>query len=116
MHMKKTSAVLATSLFVFPLVASAQNAQSILNTFASLVNQLIPLALAVALLVFFWGLIQYIWKSPSSEGHQKGVQTMVAGIVGLFFMVSVWGIVSILNRTFGVSSGGSQQPPSVSPR
>ncbi len=97
----------------FPLIASAQNAQGILNTVRNLIDQLIPLALAAALLAFFWGLIKYIWSSGDGEGKEKGRSIMVAGIVGLFLMVSIWGIVGIIANTFGVQTGTRQAPPSV---
>jgi len=98
---------------LFPLLASAQTFGTIINTIASLVNQLIPLALAVALLAFFWGLIIYIWKGGDAEAQERGKNIMIAGIVGLFVMICVWGIVGIIANTFNIQKGGSERPPSV---
>ncbi len=111
--MKKFTAAL-TVLMAMPLVASAQNAQGIINIVRGLVDQLIPLALAVALLVFFWGLIRYIWSAGDAEGKANGQKIMTAGIIGLFLMVSIWGIVGIIANTFGLTTGTRQTPPSVS--
>lgn len=110
--MKKIS-TLSALLLAMPFVASAQTFGSILGVINTLVNQLIPLTMALALLAFFWGLVRYIWNSSSEEAKQEGKNIMIAGIVGLFVMVSIWGLVGIIAQTFGVRTGGSQTPPTV---
>lgn len=111
--MKKTLAILSAALMATPFLAMAQNAQSVLTTINGLVQQLIPLLLAIALLAFFWGLITYIWKSGDAEAQERGKNIMIAGIVGLFVMVSIWGIVGIIARTFNISTGETQTAPKV---
>jgi hypothetical protein len=110
--MKKVTA-LSALLFALPFVASAQTFGSILGVINNLVNQLIPLTMALALLAFFWGLVKYIWSSGNEEGKADGKNIMIAGIVGLFVMVSIWGLVGIIAQTFGVRTGGTQTPPGV---
>ena len=114
--MKKTLLALSSgSIALFPLLASAQSTiTSIVNTLSNIINQLIPLLLALALLAFFWGLIKYIWNSGNAEAQDSGKNIMIAGIVGLFVMVSIWGIVGIIANTFGIQTGGPQKPPTVS--
>lgn len=105
--MKKT-AVIASLLWAVPFFAFAQsNIQNLVAQFGQLLNSLIPILIALALLMFFWGLIQYI--RSSGEGHGTGRNIMIAGIVALFVMVSVWGIIRLLQNTLGVS--GEQQIP-----
>ena len=73
---------------------------------------LIPVLIALALVVFFWGLVKYI-QSGKAKG---GKDIMIAGLVGLFIMVSVWGIIKVAQNTlFGNDSQdnvlrGSQIP------
>jgi hypothetical protein len=112
MHMKKTAA-LSALLLALPFVAFAQTFGSILGVINSLVNELIPLTMALALLAFFWGLVKYIWNSGNEESKADGKKIMIAGIVGLFVMISIWGLVGIIAQTFGVRTGGTQAPPSV---
>ncbi len=111
--MKKT--VLATAaLFALPLVASAQALQPLKNLIVAvggILNMLIPVLIAAALVVFFWGLVQYIRKS--GEGFEAGRNTMIAGIVSLFIMVSVWGLVNLAQNALGVNGSGSVQIPQV---
>ena len=80
------------------------NLTQLISFAGDVLNRLIPVLIAVALVVFFWGLIQYI------RTHKNGKEIMIAGLVGLFIMVSVWGIIRIAQNTLGVGSGG---PPSI---
>ena len=75
-----------------------------------LVNTAIPILIGVAVIIFFWGLIQYIRKPE----EPKGKQVMIAGLVGLFIMVSVWGIVRLGQNVLGIDSGQSNiRSPSI---
>jgi len=106
--MKK--ALITGSVFFAPLVALAQqtggNLTGLLYLALQIVNLVIPLLIAVALIVFFWGLIKYI--ATSGEGHEQGRKIMIAGIVALFIMVSIWGIIRVIGNTLGIQPGGQQ--------
>src|SRR5674476_877442 len=94
----------ALALFALPALASAQALQPIRNLIVavgSILNITIPVLIAAAIVVFFWGLIQYI--RSSGEGHDTGRNTMIAGLVSLFIMVSVWGLVNLAQGALGVS-------------
>ena len=109
--MKKT-ALFSAVLFALPLVASAQGLTPLKNLIASIgqiLNTLIPILIALALVVFFWGLVQYIRKPEISEGKN----VMIAGILSLFIMVSVWGLVNLVHNALGVNGNGQVQVPSV---
>jgi uncharacterized membrane protein len=62
----------------------------------------ILLLLAVAFLVFVWGVAQYVFNAASDEGRQTGRRHMIYGLVGLFIMVSAWSILSIAAGTLGL--------------
>lgn len=100
-----TSAVAATTLLVLPLVASAQSLTNIpilIGFVGDTINRLIPVVIALAVLVFFWGLAMYIFKAGGKGG--KGKEIMIAGLLGLFVMVSLWGIIRLMQNTLGVST------------
>ena len=61
-----------------------------------ILNPLIGLIIAVALMIFIWGVIEFIAGAANDEKRVKGKQHMVWGIIGLFIMVSVFGIMQIL--------------------
>jgi hypothetical protein len=67
-----------------------------------IVNPLIRLAFAVALVYFLYGVYKYIKDSDNADKRKEGAKHIVWGLVGLFIMVSVWGIITIALDTFGV--------------
>ncbi len=94
-----------------PLLAFAQNstnvsATTILGVIGKIINTLIPLAIAAGVLYFIWGVIQYVTaKDEESQGAAR--KTMISGIIGLFVIVSIWGLVSIIRNTFGITDDGT---------
>lgn len=104
---------LTLSLIAFaPFLAAAQEQEPNLNFFQSLLQQLgalielaVPLLVALAVLLFIWGLIKFIFAADSDEARQEGKKIMVWGVIALFVIVSVWGIVALLNQVTGVEQG-----------
>lgn len=66
-----------------------------------IINSLLVLLIALALLVFFKGLVSFIAKSGDAKSHQDGKNLMIWGLVGLFVMVSVFGILQFAYNDFG---------------
>ena len=69
-----------------------------------ILTPLIPFIFGLALLGFLWGAAQFIFKADNEEARKKGSQKMIYGIIALFVMISVWGLVKIITTTFGVQS------------
>jgi hypothetical protein len=65
-----------------------------------IVLSVVPLLLALALLVFFWGMAQFILNAGNEEEIKKGKARMVWGILGLFLIFSIAGIITVLMQTF----------------
>lgn len=90
------------------LPASFARAQSFTGTedliFAAtdLVGLLLPLAASVALLYFFWGMAKFIKNSGSEDGREEGKQTMIWGVVALFAIIAVWGLVTFVGEALGI--------------
>lgn len=113
--MKKISLVRAaifTSLITIPFFAFAQTATNVavgIGTFAGLVDaltgtiikSLATLLLSIALLVFFYGIVEYIWakRKGDATGAKTGNQFMTWGLVALFVMFSVYGIIKLAQNT-----------------
>jgi hypothetical protein len=113
--MKKT-VFASLALFALPLFAFAQALQPLRNLVSAtgnILNLLVPVLIAAALVVFFWGLVKYINKSGGEEGAAAGRSTMIAGLVALFIMVSVWGIINLAQNALGVQGGAQVQVPQV---
>jgi len=97
---------LALSALFLPFIAAAQHVQSVLNVVLSILNGAIFLFITIAIVVFFWGLVSYLANIGGEDAAKKGIQLMLWGIIALFVMVSVWGLIHLLQNTFlnGVSS------------
>jgi hypothetical protein len=64
---------------------------------------LIPLAFALCLLYFFWGVAKYIRSGAGGANAAKeGKQVMVYGIIGLFVAFSIWGIITFIKSELGL--------------
>jgi hypothetical protein len=116
MHMKKTSIILSALLLAAPFAASAQSLQPLANligAIARLVGALVPILITLALVVFFVGLVRYLWGSKGAIDHEGGKRLMIWGLVTLFVMVSVWGIVRLAQDALGVNPNAGAISPQV---
>jgi hypothetical protein len=74
----------------------------------TIVARLVPFLVGVALLAFFWFLIEFIWKGKDNPDKQKEGKTgMAYSLVALFVMVSVWGIIAFAGAALGINQGGN---------
>ncbi len=95
---------------MLPSIAGAVTLGHTIGTIGSLINALIPIILAIAVLAFFWGLAMYIFNKSNEGAAKEGIQIMVGGIIAIFIMVSIWGIVRVLQSTFKVDSSSPIVP------
>ncbi len=93
--------------FIFSSFAEAQvSSQDVsqgLTTFASLitlfnttvVKAVGTLFLSMAVVIFFYGVVEYIWglRQGDSTKAKNGSQFMIWGLIALFVMFSVYGII-----------------------
>ncbi len=84
-----------------------------LDTVTDFINRLIPFVIGLAVLFFIWGLIKYITAGGDEGSRKEAINTIIWGIVVLFVMVSVWGLVNILVNTFGLENQAPQDIPQV---
>lgn len=56
---------------------------------------LIPIAFGLCTLYFFWGVAKYI-KVQSENEKEEGRKAITWGIIGIFVVSAVWGIVFFL--------------------
>ncbi len=83
------------------------NLQGLLNYTTCMIGKsVIPLIFALAVAMFVWGVVQYVINSGEEAKKAQGRQFMLWGIIALVVMVSVWGIVGIIGKTFNVDNNG----------
>jgi len=107
----KIFAVTALGLSVgAPLVALAQSLNQTQNsTIASLVNLIIyylnealVLLMALSVVIFVWYVIKY-FVLPN-EKRSEGANYIMYSLIGFFVILSFWGLVNILQNTFGLNN------------
>lgn len=72
---------------------------------AKVVNPAIEFAFIIAFVVFMWGVLEYIRGAGKEEKRSKGRQHMLWGVIGFVIMFCVFGIITLLTRTFGIKGG-----------
>ncbi len=65
-------------------------------------NVLVPLAFALCVLYFFWGVAKYI--RAEGQGKEDGRQVMIWGVVALFVAFSIWGIITFMRNELGLTN------------
>ena len=100
-----------------PVLAFAQQGAGtfggILTTLAGYVNILIPLAIAFAIFEFVRGIIKYITAGGEPKGREEARNTIIYGVIGLFAIVSVWGLVKLIGDSFGVQQVQTITAPTI---
>lgn len=76
----------------------------IICTISNLIKKIIPLLISIGVIIFVWGVIQYV-ISDEEEAKTKGRDRMLYGIIGLVVIASLWGLVTLTINTFGLQEG-----------
>jgi fumarate reductase subunit D len=78
--------------------------KALAESVVSVIEQLVLLIFTMALVVFLWGIVKYVFLSMGDEKKlAEGKQVMFWGVIALFVMTSVWGLVQLIQSTlFGV--------------
>ena len=102
-----------------PLTAFAATPVTIpvfLGRVRGILDALIPFIIGLAVFVIIWGIFNYVVHAAEEEKRAEARAYIVWGIVGVFFMISIWGFVTILLNTLGVGSTiDPSQIPTVPP-
>jgi len=105
--MQKFKKYIPAILFLTPFfVLAANTIQGIITIAQGILQTLIPLLMGFGLVVFLWGVIKYVSAGGDEEKRKEARNTMIWGIVALFVMVAVWGLVYVLSATFQIDVGG----------
>jgi heme/copper-type cytochrome/quinol oxidase subunit 4 len=65
---------------------------------------IIPLLFSLATAAFIWGVISYYLKPDNEEKRKKGKEFITGGLIALFLILSMWGIVKIFTKTFNLDN------------
>ncbi|OGD68701.1 hypothetical protein A3E89_01815 [Candidatus Campbellbacteria bacterium RIFCSPHIGHO2_12_FULL_35_10] len=92
--------VLGLASLLAPSIVLAADATSILGEVKKLIGLVVPLIISLAVIFFLYGLVGYMTKAGDKKDDAQ--QTMIWGIIILFVMVSIWGLVNLIQETFDI--------------
>lgn len=114
---KELLAALGLLGFLAPAVVFAQGLDQLTNlvrSIGNIITILIPILLALAVVAFFWGLVQFIFSGGEPEKRKEGRKLMIFAVIAIAVMVLLYGIILFIGTNLGLGSGGGQlTPPSV---
>ena len=105
--------VIAISLYVLPNIVFAfpANLGGVIDMLIDIVLAIIPFLGAVAFLIFIWGVGRFIRAAGNEKEIKDSKNLLIWGVIGLFILVTIWGIMSFLKSEFGF--GGTVGIPQI---
>ena len=108
--------IIAVAFYLLPTLALAQNPapapgntgptlsniSQLVGNVRGIVNNMIPLVVAIALLLFFWGLAKFMLAAGDEKRKDEGKNLMIWGVISFVVMLSIWGIVAFIQSAFGI--------------
>lgn len=105
-----TKALVPTGFLLMPMFAFAQTFNTgsrgnndlfdILYTVGDILQLITMIVGALALLYFFWGLSMFIFYANQEEKRKEGRQVILWGLIALFIIFSIWGLIQVMQNTF----------------
>ncbi len=98
------------------LAAAPRTLQDLANLIVQLLDSTTTVLIVAGIVVYFYGVSTNLFKVSEGSGAQKLRSQLIWGIVILFVMVSIWGIINLLQNTlfggnsFNPTSGAPQSP------
>ena len=107
--MKKSFSLFVVALGILslaPVAAFAQNAQGVLTTIIGLIQTIITILIIGAIAYFIYTVVRYIMGKGDTG-------SIINGLIGLFVIVAFWGIIRIVQNTFGLDNNNQVQVQDV---
>ena len=98
----------ALASLALPSLAGAVTLLDTINLISQFINAAIPILIALAIVFFFYGLLEYVMKWSNS-----GISHMIGVVIAIFVMVSIWGIIKLLQNTFKVGDTNPVVPKAI---
>jgi undecaprenyl pyrophosphate phosphatase UppP len=86
--------------------------KNLTRSIADIVQLLLPVAASLAVLFFFWSLAMYI-VSKDGAGKTEARGQMLWGVIAIFVIFSIWGLVGFLRDTFGIDNDATIAAPRI---
>lgn len=67
-------------------------------------GSVIPLIFSLAVVLFVYGVVQYVINNEDEIKKERGRSFMIWGVIALTVMITIWGLVSIVGSTFNMNT------------
>lgn len=121
--MKKHLIKIIPILLLSPTILFAQGSVTDLSGLGNFIDNiknnvivnLSALFLTTAVVAFFYGIVKYLFAMRDGDATEinKGKQVMLWGLIALFVMFSIWGLVKFSQRLLGIEGQTTIQIPSI---
>jgi hypothetical protein len=81
--------------------SAASDAMQRVSTY--IIDPVLLVVFALGFTLFLYGLVEFLWKLNGEGDTKEGKQHMLWGIVGMLIMVSVYGIINVIDSTFNLN-------------
>lgn len=73
------------------------------NVDRMIINPIIYVLFALAILIFLYGVLEFLMNQANDEKKTDGKQHMIWGIVGITIMLGVWTILGFVLSSLGIN-------------
>ena len=117
---RKILALGSTASFLLPSLALAQvsgqinRVDDLFTIVESFINRATPFLIGLAVFVIIFGVFKFILNAANEDERKAARSYIFWGVIGVFVMISIWGLVNILYDTFGLTNN-PLPPPQIFP-
>ena len=91
-----------------------QGAQALRDAFIHyVIDPVLMLMFTLGFFYFTLGLVQFLWAMRDGKVSDDGKEHMKWGLFGMFVMSSVWGIIGLIDNTFGLGYNNNYRDPNI---
>lgn len=96
-----------------PAAGVARTIDGLLDFSLRIAGRALPLLILAALVLFLFGIVKrFFWGKDAADKSEAG-KYILWGVVALFVMVSVWGLVNVLRGTFNLDNANIPLAPAI---
>ena len=107
----------AAAALVLPVAAFAQDTSQVsalVTQTLAILNIVITIVFILAIVVFGWGVVKYVTSANNPEKEKEARSFLWWGVIGIFVLAAVFGLVQFVAKYFGVGvTGGTITIPTI---
>lgn len=97
---------------------AVKNVNDVLAFITNFINAVTPVIVGIAVFIIIVGIVRFIAAGEDPEKRKAARGFIVWGIVAVFIMISIWGLINILVNTFDLDKAaptGTELPTAPAP-